>query len=389
MDESIESVLPQHGKAHSLKLQFTGSGSEYFRIWIVNLLLTLVTLGIYFPWAKVRRLRYFYGNTLVGGEPLGFHGDPKKMFKGYALMALFFICYSIAGNFSPVAGLVALLTATALWPALMKASLQFRLANTSWRGLRFHFAGDLAGAYRAALPGFVPWVLIVCLTATHPTDAGAVIPGWVTKSVALGGLVALLLSPWFFWLLKKYQHDNYALGSQRTDFQAGTGSFYKLGLKVFSSYVVFAAVIPMVLLIGALGLGIRHTDSPEDNVKTAKYIGMLMLLILPLSIAAYAFAVARFQDLVWNHTASADIRFTSRLRFRSLYWLTLKNLLLMAVTLGLYWPFAAIGIQRLRVEAVSLEIDLAPEQLVSDAMEHAQDASGVAAGDFFGFDIGL
>ena len=43
-----------------LRLEFTGSGSEYFRIWIVNLLLTLVTLGLYYPWAKVRRLRYFY-----------------------------------------------------------------------------------------------------------------------------------------------------------------------------------------------------------------------------------------------------------------------------------------------------------------------------------------
>ena len=27
--------------------QFTGSAAEYFRIWIVNLLLTIVTLGIF------------------------------------------------------------------------------------------------------------------------------------------------------------------------------------------------------------------------------------------------------------------------------------------------------------------------------------------------------
>ena len=71
-----------------LTIQFTGSGSEYFRIWIVNLLLIIVTLGIYFAWAKVRRLRYFMGNTLVDGQPLGFHGDPKKMFKGYLLVEI-------------------------------------------------------------------------------------------------------------------------------------------------------------------------------------------------------------------------------------------------------------------------------------------------------------
>ena len=44
---------------------FTGNASEYFGIWIVNLLLSIVTFGIYTAWAKVRRLRYFYGNTLA------------------------------------------------------------------------------------------------------------------------------------------------------------------------------------------------------------------------------------------------------------------------------------------------------------------------------------
>lgn len=49
------------------QLQFTGKGSEYFGIWIVNLLLTILTLGIYSAWAKVRRLQYFYRNTQLAG----------------------------------------------------------------------------------------------------------------------------------------------------------------------------------------------------------------------------------------------------------------------------------------------------------------------------------
>ena len=48
-----------------LPLEFRATGAEYFRIWIVNLLLTIITLGIYSAWAKVRRLRYFYGSTLA------------------------------------------------------------------------------------------------------------------------------------------------------------------------------------------------------------------------------------------------------------------------------------------------------------------------------------
>src|SRR5450830_737831 len=103
MDGSMTGALtpPAYLSSHSrLRIKFTGSGSEYFRIWIVNVLLMLVTLGLYFPWAKVRRLRYFSGNTLIDGEPLGFHGDPKKMFKGFALVGVLFALYSVAGKFS-------------------------------------------------------------------------------------------------------------------------------------------------------------------------------------------------------------------------------------------------------------------------------------------------
>ncbi len=64
---------------HVMAIRFVGSGSEYFRIWIVNLLLTFVTLGLYYPWAKVRRLKYFHASTEVGGHPLSFNAEPRKM----------------------------------------------------------------------------------------------------------------------------------------------------------------------------------------------------------------------------------------------------------------------------------------------------------------------
>ena len=159
----------QPAPANTLAIAFTGSGSEYFRIWIVNLLLTLVTLGIYYPWAKVRRLRYFHGNTLVGGEPLEFHADPKKMLKGYLLVGVLLALYSVAGNFHAVAGLAAFLAVMLIWSALLNSFMQFRLANTSWRGPRFRFTGDLRGAYAAMLPLLVP---AMCLLA-----AGIFVPG--------------------------------------------------------------------------------------------------------------------------------------------------------------------------------------------------------------------
>ena len=50
---------------------FTGTGKEYFKIWIVNILLSIVTLGIYSAWAKVRTEKYLHGNTFLNGSSFG------------------------------------------------------------------------------------------------------------------------------------------------------------------------------------------------------------------------------------------------------------------------------------------------------------------------------
>ena len=76
---------------------FTGSGSEYFRIWIVNLILSVVTLGIYSAWAKVRRLEYLYRNTRVAGASFDYHGRPLAILKGRIIAVLLFGGYTAAG----------------------------------------------------------------------------------------------------------------------------------------------------------------------------------------------------------------------------------------------------------------------------------------------------
>ncbi len=236
-----------------LRMRFTGSGSEYFRIWIVNLLLTIVTLTLYLPWARARKLRYFMGNTLVDDQPLGFHGKPLKMFKGYLLVCVLFALYSVAGKFSAMAGFVALIVVALLWPALFKSSIQFRLANTSWRGLRFSFRGSLAGAYRAMLPVFIPGLVLVGARAFGVDEINT--PQRYVLVAGLVGLSGLLVAPWLLWNIKQYQHNHYALGNLQTSFKASVGSFYVLALKIVGVVLVVTA-LPAVV-VGA-GFGMRR-----------------------------------------------------------------------------------------------------------------------------------
>ncbi len=383
--------------AKILAIAFTGSGSEYFRIWIVNLLLTLVTLGLYYPWAKVRRLRYFHGNTLVGGRPLGFHADPKKMLKGYLLVGALLVSYSVAGNFHAVAGLVAFVAVMLIWPALLKSSMQFRLANTSWRGLRFRFTGDLRGAYAAMLPLFVP---ALCLLA-----AGTFVPDqeqpplwyfYVTGSVMVG---LLLVSPWLFQRLKAYQHNHYALASQHTRFHATVGMFYKLGFKVLGVYLAAMALVGVVGAIVSVVLTIVErsgTNAWLDVIQAFKpawaaFAMMAFFLVTMLMFVALLkpYVTARLQNLVWAHTQSEDIRIHSQLKARSMMWLSVKNWFLVVCTLGLYWPFAAVARARMQLEAISVASRVDLDALVSHARSHEGDAAGDAAGDLFGLDIGF
>jgi len=372
-------------QAYHLRIEFTGSGSEYFRIWIVNLLLMLVTLGIYFPWAKVRRLRYFYGNTLVDGEPLDFHGNPLKMLKGYLMVGLLFVLYSVAGNFSAMAGLIAFVIVMAIWPALLKSSMQFRMANTSWRGLRFSFRGSLGDAYRAVLPLFLPG-LVILGAVTGVVDPEKP-PNWYLFTVLGVVLVGAAVAPWLLWNLKQYQHNHYALASLQTSFKATLGSFYKVVFKTLGVMLLAALLTAAVFAAIAFAGGVTGRAG-KGMIIFAVTLGFLASTIAML-VVVKPYVISRMQNLVWTQTGNASLRFLSNLRFRALLWVTIKNWLLVIVTLGLYWPFAAVALARIRLEAVTVKSRVSPDTLVSQMRAVEGDAAGDAAGDVFGIDIGL
>jgi uncharacterized membrane protein YjgN (DUF898 family) len=401
---STESTRLRDAAGHDAILQraearhpvsFTGSGSEYFRIWIVNLLLTLVTFGIYFPWAKVRKLRYFYGNTLVAGHPFDFHGDPKKMLRGYAIVSTLFIAYSVAVQFSPTAGGIALLVLVAIWPALLYAGQRFRLSQTSWRGLRFGFHGTLGGAYKAFWPLLLPLVLLVPLFWQVDALSRGASPrsaiGWVAAAVFVGYAAIPLL----MWSLKRWQHGGLGLGNVHARFTAGPWSFYAVWLKTMLVTIAaagaFGAVVAVIYGIGDPLAGLAR-QSGQGGLRTLMWVLLAVLLVFGYAAVLWVskpYFASRMQNLVWNRTESTAIGFDSRLRFRPLLWLSVKNWLLIILTLGLYWPFAAIATAKMKLEAIDVLAHRDLDALVRGEGELSKDAAGDAAGDVFGIDIGM
>ncbi|WP_159593052.1 YjgN family protein [Hydrogenophaga sp. BPS33] len=379
-------VLAGQGASRAMEglgIQFTGSGSEYFRIWMVNLLLTLVTFTLYVPFARARRIAYFQNNTLVGGDPLGFHADPWKMFRGYLLVLALGVGYWAVSNFQPGLAWIALVVFAALWPALWRASLQFRLRNTSWRGVRFSFEGDLKSAYIALLPFFLPALAFVLFLPQVEEGEEMTREAAQTVATVMGVVTVafMVLLPWLFARIKRYQHGGYAFAQERTALKVGAGSFYVLFLKTLGVSILVGLVAGAVLIAPLFLLG----GALAPLLITAALA--VVYLLVPLLTMPYVHS--RLQNLLWGNTRSPKIHFESRLRFRELFRVTLVNWLLIVVTLGLYWPFAKVRTARLKLEALSLEVEGPVDEWVARAKRSHQGVLGDAAGDFFGIDMGL
>jgi len=389
-ERMLRALAAGHRPTHLLDVAFTGSGSEYFRIWVVNLLLLLVTLGLYYPWAKVRRLRYFYGSTRIDGQPLDFHGSPLKMLRGHLLVGVLLVLYSVAGNFSPLAGLLAFLIVALIWPALLKASMQFKLANTSWRGLRFRFTGSTADAYRALWPMFLTGLLLVAGTLAVE-GAGAAAP-W--QAELLGGLVlaSVLLLPWFWFRLKRYQHRNFAFGQLQTELRTNVRASYGIFVRAVGvMLLVLASFAGLIVLAGGIGFAGLLASDPRQAMAAGLLLTVLALLglALALQIVVGPYLACRMQNLLWSRTGNRDMRLRSQLRLPPWLALHLKNWLLIVLTLGLYWPYAAIATARMRLQAVQVVMRVDPSDLVESTRAAQGDAAGEAAGDLLGLDLGL
>jgi hypothetical protein len=65
------------------------------------------------------------------------------------------------------------------------------------------------------------------------------------------------------------------------------------------------------------------------------------------------------------------------------------NGLLTLLTVGLYWPWAAVAIARYRLESMTVEVAESLDAVGASGLSPERSATGEGAVDFFGWDIGL
>lgn len=343
---------PQH-------LKFHASGSEYFRIWIVNLLLSIVTLGIYSAWAKVRRNQYFYSSTELAGSSFEYHGNPIAILKGRIVAAVVVGAYALAGKVSPLLAMVMFLVMAAVVPWFIWRSLQFQLHNSAWRGIRFRFDGQLRDAY------------INCLLRP------------LLNIVTFG-----LATPYIYQRLKAWQFNESRFGQARFATRASVGSFYKLfGAFLLVSIVAF--VVFMVLFAAQAAstfAGRNEAEAIAQGFGPGMFIGIALFYLLILSMAPLL--IALIQNLVWNNASLDQHEFRSEVRTGRMLFIIVTNILGVIFTLGLFLPFAQVRMMRYRIESLMIIPAGSLDEFVASTSADVN-AAGEGVSDFMDFDFSL
>lgn len=386
-------------------LEFSGSGGEYFRVWIVNVLLSVVTLGFYTPFARRRTAQYFYGHTLVAGSPLEFVAQQRRMVFGFIMLVGLYAAFKIAaetGQDTVVA--IFLLGGAVLAPYFWASAMRFRLNATRWRGVRLQFAAGWGEIYKASWPVFaiaITWIMwAVAVRLTGPADDAA--PAEAAEALRrnaplLIASVVLALAVTLLCIIRlEFNYKSLLVARGRVGGQAGRWKpVYRDFVRIWmaTAGVMLGALLAVALLM-ALIFGVNWAMFAGKRQPGLAYVlmmiaaGLVFIVLLFLASApARAYREARMFQLVWNNVGVSHIaRFKCRLKVWRYVRLRVMNILLTLLTLGFYRPFALVSEYRMKTESVTLHVKGGLDQLAGQLAREEQ-GLGDALADAVGLDL--
>lgn len=376
---STSGPAPSSGR----RLVFHGDGITLFGLYVVNLFLTLITLGVYFSWARTRIRTYLLSQTEFDADRLAWHGTGKELFIGFLkVAALFLILYGAAAAIRfewhhPAAEVVLRLggyiVGLILVPLAIVGARRYRFSRVSWRGIRFSFRGRAREFVRIFIAGTL--LSIVTLGLYYP--------------FFLNNMRLYLVNRTFFGATP-FQYDG-----------RGRDLFWRFLLALVLSIAAFGGLIALevfaikrmrgTMLAPAAIAGTPAALPPIPTPILGIIAGVVIVFLVILALVWFSYAAYR-NRYYWGHTSFASARFRSTVTAPRLIGLTLANLLLAGATLGLALPWVLIRTLRFIFANVSLEgpVDLAAIQ--QDAQ--AASPTGGALGDamdigFFAVDLAM
>lgn len=397
--------------------EFTGQSGEYFRIWIVNILLTIATLGIYSAWAKVRNERYFHGNTFLDGSSFEYTADPIRILRGRIIAVVVLVLYQALGFLSTTLSLAlaaALLLAT---PALIVMAMRFRMRYVSWRNISFGFEPNFKKAYLLFSPALLmlglaiggsvyvqnsvedqlgtaddPQAVITMqrLNDTAATNADEqysegsyeayeddgytgddysydeeyqdepeLNPEAAEKAgyAAVGFLAILFLLYLLFPLWQKLYYsflaNNSGYGRSRFAHVATVSEYY--GMYIIAALLAAAVFVLAMVIVMLAGVvaGAAGIDV-EGSVVGIILGGIGMAIFIIAMMVPQAYVQTQMANIIYGNLELDGITFRSELKVPKMTWLYATNTIGILLSLGMLIPWAKIRMARYRAETMTL-----------------------------------
>jgi uncharacterized membrane protein YjgN (DUF898 family) len=308
------------------QLTFYGMGDSLFGIQIVNLFLTIITLGIYSFWGRVKVRNYFMSQTRFADDRFAYHGSGKELLIGFLKAALVFgvpiVCLILVRDVLDVDNITKAVAAFlfsvlvfVLYPFATVGARRYRLSRTSWRGIRFSFRGRVRSLFYIFLESSI----------ISPLTLGLYYPFFATKKQA-------------FMVTHSY-------------FGNEIFSFDGEGRGLFGSFVI------------------------------------ALLLTIPTFGLCWFWFAAKKQRYFWDHTTFAFSRFHSTVPGGGLFFLKATNLFFLVVTLGIGWSWIKVRNVRFYLNHLSVQGPLDLEGIVQEAQLATATGEGLAG--FFDLDVGF
>ena len=391
---------------------FKGKGSEYFKIWIVNLFLSILTLGIYSAWAKVRTKRYLYGSTSIEGSAFEYHASPITILKGRLIAVALLIIYSVLGQIFPLVGIFLLILLFAFIPWIIWRSLKFNARMTSHRNVHFSFNGLLKKSYLYYL--VIPYIFPLLISLIVSFLYSVVFNGYQIEYfynylsdiynfsenyfdetlILVGGSVSIyiLMIPYVHKIKMSYYLNNSYFGQGKFSSNIVASKFYLIDILTFLVTAAFFLFPVMIyLLIYGINALFGYGYGPEflDNINSIVLVFLIILayvFMLSVVFLSTAFFISKIRNYVYSKTElNENIGINSNLNTWRLYWIYLSNFFLMIFTVGLAYPLTIIRKTKYMAETISIVNAEALSLFVSE-QEQQNSALGEEIGE--AFDVG-
>ena len=265
MDKHLDKETPPTPEGSAF--QFNGNWAAFGKIALTNLLLTVVTLGIYRFWATTRERKYLWGETRFIDDRLEWTGTGLELLIGFALVMVLILGPFIGINFLSQALILqgeAALGASLQMLVLMFVfylgglarfrALRYRMSRTYWHGIRGG-SDDQGFGY-----------------------------GWsyVWKSI-VGAVVLYLMVPWSMMSLWNERWSKMSFGPHKFD---SVGDYQD----TFKRFLLF-----YLLPIAALILGVLAATTLSNVGGGAVAVLLVFAVYLGLGVVAIAFYAKFFR----------------------------------------------------------------------------------------------